>query len=60
MATLQITLKYSKIGRPQSERATLIGLGLRKMNRTVTLEDTPSIRGMVKKVIHLLEVQEIS
>lgn len=60
MATLQVTLKYSQIGRPKRERATLVGLGLRRLNKTVVLEDSPSIRGMVKKVMHLLEVQELS
>ena len=60
MASLQLTLKHSKIGRPQPERATLVGLGLRKLHATVVVEDTPAVRGMVKKVIHLLEVQEIA
>ncbi len=60
MATLKITLLRSPIGRPQDQRATLVGLGLRKLHQTVEREDTPSIRGMVKKVIHLVEVQEQS
>ncbi len=58
MATLQVTWKRSAIGRPQDQRATIRGLGLKRLNQTVELEDTPSIRGMVKKVIHLLEVRE--
>ncbi len=58
MATLQVTWKRSTIGRPQDQRATIRGLGLRRLNHTVELEDTPSIRGMVKKVIHLVEVRE--
>ena len=58
MATLQVTWKRSTIGRPKDQRATIRGLGLRRLNQTVELEDTPSIRGMVKKVIHLIEVQE--
>ncbi len=60
MAKLKITLKHSPIGRNQNQRATLVGLGLRKLNKTVELEDTPSIRGMVKKVLHLVEVQEVA
>lgn len=56
---LQVTLKHSSIGRPKDQKATLVGLGLRKLNKTVVLEDTPSIRGMVKKVIHLVEVKEV-
>ena len=57
---LQLTLKHSPIGRPKDQKATLVGLGLRKLNKTVVLEDTPSIRGMVKKVLHLIEVEEVS
>ena len=60
MAPLKITLKRSPIGRAKDQKATLLGLGLRRMHQTVEREDTPSIRGMVKKVIHLVEVQEQS
>jgi large subunit ribosomal protein L30 len=60
MAKLKVTLVRSAIGRRKDQRATLAGLGLRRLNSTAELEDTPSVRGMVKKVIHLLEVQEIS
>ena len=60
MANLQVTLTRSPIGRPKDQKATLVGLGLRKLHKTVVLEDTPSIRGMVKKVIHLVEVTEIT
>jgi len=60
MATLKITLLRSPIGRPKDQKATLVGLGLRKLHQTVEREDSPSIRGMVKKVIHLVEVQEQS
>ena len=48
----------SPIRRPEKERATLIGLGLNKMNRTRELEDTPAIRGMVEKIPHLVEIIE--
>ena len=59
MAQLQVKLKRSMIGRPQDQRATLRGLGLNRIGKTVRLEDTPSVRGMVKKVIHLVEVKEV-
>jgi len=56
--TIKVTQIASPIGRPEVQRKTLIGLGLNKMNKTVELEDTPSIRGMIKKVSHLLRVEE--
>lgn len=59
MAKLQITLKRSLIGRPEDQRVTVRTLGLRKVNHTVVQDDNPAIRGMVKKVIHLVEVKEV-
>ncbi|MBR1915766.1 MAG: 50S ribosomal protein L30 [Alphaproteobacteria bacterium] len=56
--TIKVTQIASPIGKPKDQRATLIGLGLNKMNRTSVLEDTPSIRGMIKKVSHLVKVEE--
>lgn len=56
--TIKVTQVRSAIGRPASQKATLVGLGLNKMNKTVVLEDTPSIRGMVKKVEHLVRIEE--
>ncbi len=56
--TIKVTQIRSPIGRPKDQRATLIGLGLNKMNRTSELEDTPSVRGMIKKVAHLVKVEE--
>ena len=55
-----ITVKQiaSSIGRKFDQRQTLIGLGLNKIGRTRELEDTPSIRGMVRKVSHLVEIIE--
>ena len=47
----------SPIRRPAEQRATLIGLGLNKINRTRELEDTPSVRGMISKVKHLVRVE---
>lgn len=54
---LKITLKRSGVGRPERQRATLRGLGLTRMHKTVVLKDTPEIRGMVAKVIHLVDVK---
>ncbi len=54
---LQITLKRSPIGRPKRHRLTLATLGLTKMNKTVRHRDTPSIRGMVRQVAYLVDVQ---
>ena len=48
----------SAIGRQSYQRKTLIGLGLNKINKESELEDTPSIRGMIKKVKHLVEIKE--
>lgn len=57
---LQITLKRSLIGRPKDQRRTVEALGLRKLHQTVTKADNESIRGMVKKVNHLVEYKEVS
>ncbi len=48
----------SEIGYDRRQRATLRGLGLRRMNQTVEVEDTPAVRGMIRKVIHLVTVEE--
>ncbi|HUT43119.1 MAG TPA: 50S ribosomal protein L30 [Desulfobacterales bacterium] len=55
---LKITLVKSMIGRPEKHRKVLRGMGLTKINRTVELKDTPSIRGMVHAVSHLVKVEE--
>lgn len=55
---LKISLVKSMAGRPEKHRKVLRGMGLTKMNRAVELEDTPSIRGMVQKVVHLVKVEE--
>ncbi len=55
--TLKVTQIGSPIGRKAYQRATLIGLGLNKMHKTRELEDTPSVRGMVNKVSHLVKVE---
>ena len=56
--TLKITQIGSPIGRRRDQRATLIGLGLNKMHRTRELEDTLAVRGMIKKVNHLVRVED--
>jgi len=56
--TIKLKQTGSPIRREFRQRETLRGLGLRRLGHTVELEDTPSVRGMVRKVAHLLEVQE--
>lgn len=56
--TVKVTQIGSPIGRNKDQRATLVGLGLNKMHRTRELEDTPSVRGMIAKVQHLVRVEE--
>ncbi|MFH1060531.1 MAG: 50S ribosomal protein L30 [Pseudomonadota bacterium] len=55
---ISVKLVRSGIGRPQTHKDTLRGLGLTKLNKVVTLEDTPSVRGMINKVSHLVQVLE--
>ena len=55
---LKIKKVKSEIGRPEKQRKILRGLGLNKLNNTVTLVDTPQTRGMINKVIHLVSVEE--
>jgi large subunit ribosomal protein L30 len=56
---LKVTQIASPIGRRKDQRATLIGLGLNKMNRSRELPDSPSVRGMIMKVQHLVRVEEL-
>ena len=56
---LKVTQIKSPIGREGSQRKTLIGLGLNKIGRTRELEDTPSVRGMINKVKHLIKVNDL-
>ncbi len=55
--TVRVTQTKSVIGRLGDQRQTLIGLGLNKIGRTRELEDTPSVRGMINKVKHLIRVE---
>ena len=54
--TITVEQIGSPIGRPKDQRQTLVGLGLNKLHRRRTLEDTPSVRGMIRKVHHLVRV----
>ncbi|MDB2391262.1 50S ribosomal protein L30 [Alphaproteobacteria bacterium] len=56
--TVVVTQTRSAIGRQADQRQTLIGLGLNKIGRTRELEDTPSVRGMINKVKHLVKVED--
>ncbi|MBT3991731.1 MAG: 50S ribosomal protein L30 [Rhodospirillaceae bacterium] len=56
--TVTVTQIGSPIGRRNDQRQTLVGLGLNKMHRTRTLEDTPSVRGMINKIQHLVRVED--
>lgn len=58
MAEIKVTLKKSGIARPEYFTRVLRGLGLRKLHQTVTLPDTPEIRGMIRKVAHMVAVEE--
>ena len=55
--TLSITLIKSPIGRLKNHKASIAGLGLRKIGQTVEVEDSPSVRGMIKQVAYLLKVE---
>ena len=55
--TIKVTQTGSPIRRTKDQRATLVGLGLNKMNRTRELQDTPEVRGMIAKVQHMVKVE---
>ena len=59
MAKIRVTQIKSKIGRPEKQKKTLTALGLKKMNQTVDHEATPQVLGMVKKIAHLLKVEDV-
>jgi large subunit ribosomal protein L30 len=58
MATVTVKQTGSPIRRETSQRATLVGLGLNRLNRVRELEDTPAVRGMIRKVAHLVTIVE--
>ncbi len=55
---VKVTLIKSHIGKPPKQRAVLNGMGLTKVNKTVVLQNTPEVKGMINKVSHLLKVEE--
>ena len=55
--TVKVTQTGSPIGRKPGQRETLIGLGLNKMHKTRELEDTPEVRGMIRKVAHMVKIE---
>jgi large subunit ribosomal protein L30 len=55
-----VTQMKSALGRKPGQKETLVGLGLKKIRQTRELEDTPSARGMIRKVAHLIKVEELS
>lgn len=59
MAKLKITWVKSAIGKPEDQKVTVRTLGLSKLNHSVVHNDTPAIRGMIRKVSHLLKVEEV-
>jgi large subunit ribosomal protein L30 len=59
MTKLKVTLRRSTIGTSKRQRANVGGLGLRKVNDVRELENTPAVRGMIKKVLHLVDVTEV-
>ncbi len=58
MSKLRVTWVKSAIGSNERQRATLRGLGLRRLNQTVAVSDAPAVRGMIRKVLHLVRVEE--
>lgn len=60
MGRLKITLKRSPIGRHDNQIDTVRSLGLRRLHQTVEHDDTPSVRGMVQTVAHLVQVEEVA
>jgi large subunit ribosomal protein L30 len=58
MSSVRVTWVKSMIGSNQRQRATLRGLGLRRLHQTVELKDAPAVRGMIGKVAHLVRVED--
>ena len=56
--TIKVTLLHSAIGYPEPQKATVRALGLRRLHQTVEHKDTPALRGMLTKVIHLIRIDE--
>jgi large subunit ribosomal protein L30 len=56
--TIKVTLVRSSIGTPEKQKATVRALGLRRLHQTVEHNDTPALRGMLAKVVHLVRIEE--
>ena len=56
--TVFVTLVRSPIGYTKDQKATVLALGLRRMHQTIEHKDTPAVRGMIRKIIHLVQVEE--
>jgi large subunit ribosomal protein L30 len=56
--TIRVTLVRSPIGYTKDQKKTVLALGLRRMNQTVEHKDNPALRGMIRKVVHLVQVEE--
>jgi large subunit ribosomal protein L30 len=56
--TVRVTLVRSPIGYTKDQKKTVLALGLRRMHQTVEHQDNPAVRGMIRKVIHLLRIEE--
>ena len=56
--TIRVTLVRSPIGYPKDQKATIKALGLRRMHQTVEQKDNPAVRGMIQKIIHLVQIEE--
>jgi large subunit ribosomal protein L30 len=56
--TLRVTLVRSPIGYPEPQKRTARALGLRRMNQTIEHEDSPAVRGMITKIVHLVRIEE--
>ena len=57
--TVFVTLVKSPIGYTKDQKATVLALGLRRMHQTIEHKDTPALRGMIRKIIHLVQVEEV-
>jgi len=57
--TIRVTLVRSPIGYPKDQKATVKALGLRRMHQTVEQVDNPAVRGMIQKIIHLVQIEEL-
>jgi len=56
--TIRVTLVRSAIGYPKKQKSTVKALGLRRLHQTVEQKDNPAVRGMIQKIIHLVQIEE--